>query len=180
MVEKLKNQNQNSPYGFRSLSEQEIDECLNKVKTLKLHINTIDNLYACFYNMRDLSMVGSFNELGSEFFDICNKAKIDLESYRRKEIKSERSASYDALVMNEVFKLIEANETDKSKRVKGLKKNVLYKTVEKILPDVDKRHIHKSIKKHIKVGALVYETQSKSSKLIRKGNYYSSYVKSYK
>jgi len=172
--------NLNSPYGFRPLSPDEISGCLEKVKKAKFPPNIVDEMYACFYNMRDLSMVHSYNTMGDEFFKLCKKANIDLESFRKSETKREMTANYDATIMNQVFKLIEENEADSKKRVKGLKKNVLFKTISSLLPDIDKRHIQRSIKKHIKVGALVYEIQSKSSKLIRKGMYYNTYVRSYK
>ena len=87
------------------------------------------------------------------------------------------TASFASIIWDKIVKLINANEADSSKRVKGIKKLVLFRLLQKELPDLDKKHIHKNVKNNIKLGALEYHQQSKSSKLIRKGQYWNTYVK---
>lgn len=163
---------------FRRLSDVEIQECLRKLKISKLHANIKDDMYMCLANLRDLGSVSSFNnELKENFFVYCKQIGIDIENYKRSEEKRVMTSSFSSVIWDSIVKLININEADSSKRVKGLKKLVLFRLLQKELPDVDKKHIHKTVKNNIKLGALEYHQQSKSSKLIRKGQYWSTYVK---
>jgi len=163
---------------FRRLSDIEMSECLRKLKISKLHVNIQDDMYMCLANLRDLGSISSFNnELKENFFVYCKEVGIDIENYKRSDEKRVMTASFASIIWDKIVKLINANEADSSKRVKGIKKLVLFRLLQKELPDLDKKHIHKNVKNNIKLGALEYHQQSKSSKLIRKGQYWSTYVK---
>ncbi len=163
---------------FRRLSDVELSECLRKLKISKLSTNIQDNMHMCLANLRDLGSVSSFiDELKENFFVYCKQVNIDIENYKRADEKRVMTASFASIIWDKIVKLINANEADSSKRVKGIKKLVLFRLIQKELPDVEKKHIHKNVKNYIKLGALEYHQQSKSSKLIRKGQYWSTYVK---
>ncbi len=163
---------------FRHLNPNELEECLHKLKNSNLKQTDKDSMYMCLYNLRDLGMVASFNhELKENFFVYCEQIGIDIEKYKRSEEKRVMTSSFAGVIWDKIVKLINANEADSSKRVKGIKKLVLFRLLQKELPDVDKKHIHKTVKSNIKLGALEYHQQSKSSKLIRKGQYWNTYVK---
>ena len=163
---------------FRNLSSIELEDCLNKLKTSKLTPCDKDSMHMCLANMRDLGSIACFNhELKGNFFVYCKQIGIDVENYKRSGEKRVMTSSFAGTIWDSIVKLINANEADTSKRVKGLKKLVLFRLLQKELPDVEKKHIHKTVKNNIKLGALEYHQQSKSSKLIRKGQYWSTYVK---
>lgn len=131
----------------------------------------------CLANLRDLGAVASFGELKENFFVYCKEIGIDIESYKRSEEKRVMTSSFSSIIWEKIIGLINSNEADTSKRVKGIKKLVLFRMLQKELPDVEKKHIHKTVKKNIELGALEYHQQSKSSKLIKKGQYWNTYVK---
>jgi hypothetical protein len=163
---------------FRKLSDVELNNCLAKLKKSKLSANIQDDMIMCLSNLRDLGMVPSFHmELREKFFIYCKEIGVDIDSYKRAEEKRVMSSSFGSIVWDKIVKLLNDNEADTSKRVKGIKKLVLFRLLQKELPDVDKKHIHKNVKANIKLGALEYHQQSKSSKLIRKGQYWNTYVK---
>ena len=171
----------NRGFGYRHLSPQELDECLRKLKTSKLSENDKDCMYGCLYNLRDLSSVASFNyDLQEKFFIYSKQIGIDLDKYRRSEEKRVMTSSFASTIWDKIVKILQDNEADTSKRVKGIKKLILFRMLEKELPDLEKKHIHKTVKNNIKLGALEYYQQSKSSKLIRKGQYWNTYVKANK
>jgi len=163
---------------FRKLSDIELNECLEKLEASKLHINIKDDMHMCLANLRDLGSVSAFNnELKENFFVYCKEVGIDIENYKRSGEKRVMTASFAGVIWDKIVELINDNEADSSKRVKGIKKLVLFRLLQKELPDIEKKHIHKTVKNNIKLGALNYHQQSKSSKLIRKGQYWSTYVK---
>lgn len=162
---------------FRFLNSNELEDCLNKLKKSKISETNKDSMHMCLANLRDLASVGCFSELKENFFIYCTQVGIDIEQYKRTEEKRVMTSSFSSVIWEKIVKLINANETDTSKRVKGIKKIVMFRLLQKELPDVEKKHIHKTVKKNIELGALEYYQQSKSSKLIRKGQYWSTYVK---
>ena len=163
---------------FRNLNSNELDDCLSKLKISKLKPTDKDSMHMCLANLRDLGSVGCFNhDLKDNFFVYCKQIGIDIENYKRSEEKRVMTSSFSSVIWDSIVKIINANEADSSKRVKGVKKLVLFRLLQKELPDVEKKHIHKTVKNNIKLGALEYHQQSKSSKLIRKGQYWSTYVK---
>jgi hypothetical protein len=162
---------------FRYLNSNELDDCLDKLHKSKLSPSDKDSMHMCLANLRDLGSVGCFSELKDNFFIYCEQIGIDIERYKRSEEKRVMTSSFASTIWDGIVKLINANEADTSKRVKGIKKLVLFRLLQKELPDVDKKHIHKTVKNNIKLGALEYHQQSKSSKLIRKGQYWNTYVK---
>ena len=91
--------------------------------------------------------------------------------------KTKRENAFD-LVLPELVNELEENFNDASKRVKGIGRRILIAKIKSKLPNLNSGQISRAIKKCINLQIVNYISQSKTRKLIIKGQYYKTYARS--
>ncbi|NBP54958.1 hypothetical protein EBU71_00165 [bacterium] len=164
---------------YRRPTPEELYGIEKLIQKSKFHQNTKDMMYMCIANLHDFTMCHGFDDYGAiGFAKLLKECGISLDNYITR--KRESTSNYASVIFTEIVKLFEENDNDKSKRVKGIGRRILIAKLKELLPNVKSSFISKSINSNIKLQVLTYITQSKSRKLLIKGQYWNTYVKSNK
>lgn len=91
--------------------------------------------------------------------------------------KDKKINAFD-IVLPELIKELDMNDKDSSKRVKGIGRRILIAKIKSKLPELNSGQISRAIKKSLSLQVVDYITQSKTRKLIVKGQYYQTYSRS--
>lgn len=91
--------------------------------------------------------------------------------------KDKKINAFD-IVLPELIKELDENENDSSKRVKGIGRRILIAKIKSKLPELNSGQISRAIKKSLSLQVIDYITQSKTRKLIIKGQYFKTYARS--
>lgn len=82
-----------------------------------------------------------------------------------------------SVVYPEVIKLLQENYSNDSKRVKGIGRRVMIGLVKEKMPEINSGRISRAINKCLQMQILELHHQTKTKKLLIKGQYWKTYVK---
>jgi len=82
-----------------------------------------------------------------------------------------------SIVYPEVIKLLQENFSNPSKRVKGIGRRVMIGLIKEKLPEINSGRISRAINKCLQMQVIELHHQTKTKKLIIKGQYWKTYVK---
>ena len=85
-----------------------------------------------------------------------------------------------SVVYPEAIKLIQENYSNDSKRVKGIGRRVIIGLIKNKLPEINSGRISRAINKCLQMQILELHHQTKTKKLLIKGQYWNTYVKEIK
>ena len=82
-----------------------------------------------------------------------------------------------SVVYPEVVKLLQENYSNDSKRVKGIGRRVMIGLVKEKMPELNSGRISRAINKCLQMQILELHHQTKTKKLLIKGQYWKTYIK---